>query len=205
MVNDELSMNGRVITGGRWGINWQKTLSSKGYPLAHVRSALIKELRVGKEEAAMFWMLEMADMPPEVSECMWADLAVFCSEDIGLANPHATGIVVAAKAVYDSLPKDDARRLVELAHAVCYLARSKKSRYVAELLEHVVHARNVEGLRPSVPDRAIDMHTAEGRAKGRGKLHYLTEAAKLENESSANLRADYRRAAIERAQVKENR
>lgn len=200
MKPDGFDTKGCVIRGGRWGIDWQASISHNGCPLAQVRSALIKEIRRGNEEAALYWMLEMAAMPAEISEAMWADLAVFSHEDVGLANPQATGVVIAAKAVYDLLPTDDRRRELTLAQAVCYLARSKKTRYVTELLGHVTHARTA-GMRLTVPDYAIDMHTNEGRAMGRGLVHYLTDAAALNNENKS-FPAQYRDMAIERAKAK---
>ncbi len=36
--------------------------------------------------------------------------------------------------------------------------------------------------KPSIPDYALDMHTAQGQAKGRGIRHFYEEGAKLEPE-----------------------
>jgi len=195
------SSKSSLIRGGKWGIDWQKSVSPNDHPLAQVRSALIKELRRGKEEEALYWMLEMFEMGAEVTEEMWIDLGVFTHEDAGLADPQATGIVMAAKELYELLPRDDRRRHLTLAQVVCYLARAKKTRYVSEILGHVLHARSIGMTRP-VPDYAIDLHTKEGRAMGRGLVHYLTEGSKLENDSDG-FDVHYWRAAFERAKKKE--
>lgn len=201
----EFDMKGKVVTGGKWGINWQESLSPRGYPLAHVRSALIKELRRGNERAALFWALELFDMDMSIKVMaeIWADLGVFTHEDVGLADPLATQVVMQAKAVHDLLPQDDNRRRVTLAHAVCYLARTEKTRYVSELLAQITNDLKI-GMKRMIPDYAIDMHTKEGREMGRGALHYLTEGAKLENESR-DFSIQYRGTAIDRARKKEKK
>ena len=198
-----MDMQGCLITGGRWGIDWQKSSSGNGYPLAHVRSALIKEMRRGNEEAALYWMLEMAEVHPRVAEETCTDLAVFSHEDVGLADAQATGVVMAAKAVYDLLPGDDRQCRLALAQAVCYLARAKKTQYVTELLGQVTHLRE-SGIKKEVPDYAIDVHTKEGRAMGRGLVHYLTEGAMLKNEDKS-FPTGYREAAIALAKAKETK
>jgi hypothetical protein len=43
-----------------------------------------------------------------------------------------------------------------------------------------------EGKRLEIPDFALDMHTAKGKAKGRGYEHFFNEGSKLENESGSN-------------------
>jgi hypothetical protein len=50
------------------------------------------------------------------------------------------------------------------------------------MLVWVKHAIANEMVRPSIPDYALDMHTAEGIAKGRGIRHFYEEGAKLEPE-----------------------
>jgi hypothetical protein len=37
-------------------------------------------------------------------------------------------------------------------------------------------------LRPSIPDYALDFHTARGQQMGRGRRHFFEQAARLEPE-----------------------
>jgi putative ATPase len=186
-----------VITGGKYGIDWQRSLSKNGHVLAEVRSALIKEIRRGKEKKALYWMLEMSGADARVDWAVWNDLRVFALEDVGLAEPQALGVINAALELHRDLSLADPRRQLCLAHAVCYLARCRKTRFVNELLSAVVDERK-NGVFMNIPDYALDMHTCCGRRLGRGLEHYLTFAATSENEAPEFSRK-WRRRSIKRA------
>lgn len=179
-----------VFNGKRHGVDWHQSRSPHGHLLDEVLSAAIKELRRGNEEHALYWALEMmsCDQAPEMgknkgaaAKFLWECLVVFTAEDIGLANPEAISIVAALREGFFSIPVEDNRRLVFLANATSYLSRSKKSRYVSELLEDLRYRIESGAIESQIPDYAIDKHTTRGKALGRGKLHYLTEASLLEN------------------------
>ena len=173
-----------VVAGGKFGINWQDSTSSKGHNLAEVRSAVIKEIRRGRAESALFWALEMVDAGEQVTHKFWEDLRVFALEDVGLANADALGIVTEAQKLFYDLPENDNRRLLSVAHAVCYLTFSKKTRYANEMLAVILENRK-GGENLTIPDYAVDLHTRRGREMGRGLLHYLETAAQLTNEHDA--------------------
>jgi len=168
-----------IAAKNRHGIDWQKSVSCHGHPIAEVLSAVIKEIRRGKEEESLFWALEMAACGSTAEEFLWECLLVCVPEDIGLSEPEALNIVKNAKDGYFSLPQGDKRRFIFLAFVTCYLCRSTKSRYVSELLGDVLNRMESEELNPKMPDYAVDMHTTRGKALGRGLLHYLTEASSL--------------------------
>ena len=97
----------------------------KGYDMHEVLSALQKEIRRCNEYEAVYWATELESFNPEI---LWKRLRVIASEDIGLADPHASLIVdVLEKQYYGVAGKNDSSRLF-LVHAVLYLARSSKSR-----------------------------------------------------------------------------
>ncbi len=171
-----------VLASNRHGIDWQRSTSRHGHLLAEVLSAAIKELRRGHEEQSLYWALEMATACRQAEEFLWECLLVFTSEDVGLANPEALRIVSDLKEAYFQIPPKDRRRFVFLAHATCHLARSKKSRYVTEILCDTIDRIEDGTLTYPMPDYAVDIHTARGKSLGRGELHYLTTAALLTND-----------------------
>ena len=150
-------------------------ITPKGYDLHEVLSALQKEIRRGKEYEAVYWAAELESFNPKA---LWNRLRVIASEDIGLANPHASLLVDVLEKQYDAVAgKNDSSRLF-LVHAVLYLARSPKSRIVDNLLSVVYN----DETRLEIPDYALDKHTVRGKKMGRGLEHFFAEGAKLDNE-----------------------
>lgn len=47
------------------------------------------------------------------------------------------------------------------------------------MINWVKHAIEIDGQLPVIPDYAIDMHTAEGRQRGRRVRHFLEEGGKV--------------------------
>ncbi len=98
----------------------------------NVVSAFIKSMRGSDVDASLYWlarMLEAGEEPLFVARRM----VVFASEDIGLADPHALVLALAAKDAVDFLGLPEAR--INLAHAVAYLARAPKSNAAYRALE----------------------------------------------------------------------
>jgi replication-associated recombination protein RarA len=140
------------------------------------KSALQKSIRRGLEEDALYWAAELAGWNPE---SLWKRLRVIASEDVGLASPSAA---IAVRALYENwkdAQKDGVGEgLLFITHAVLILVRSKKSRIV----DHATMLAFKGGFdKHPVPDYALDKHTQQGRAKGRGDRHFFDVGAKLEN------------------------
>jgi len=98
----------------------------------NVVSAFIKSMRGSDVDAALYWlarMLEAGEQPLFVARRM----VVFASEDVGLADPHALVLALAAKDAVDFLGLPEAR--INLAHVVAYLARAPKSNASYRALE----------------------------------------------------------------------
>jgi hypothetical protein len=88
-------------------------------------------------------------------------------------------------------------RFLFALHAVRFLCGCTKDRSSDELLSWVKQAVEVDGLLPAIPDYALDMHTAAGRARGRGKRHFLKEGAAVSPEL-AGRDETYRRRLLDR-------
>jgi putative ATPase len=102
-------------------------------------SALHKSVRNSDPDAALYWlgrMLEAGEEPLYIARRV-ARMAV---EDIGLADPHALGITIAARDAVDfiGMPEGD----LALAQAVVYLAVAPKSNALYTAFQEV--RRDVE-------------------------------------------------------------
>ena len=96
-----------------------------------VISAFIKSIRGSDPDAALFWlarMLEAGEDPRYVARRM----VVHASEDIGLADPRALLVAVAAAQAVEYVGLPEAR--LNLAEAAIYLARAPKSNSVITAL-----------------------------------------------------------------------
>ena len=94
-------------------------------------SALHKSLRASDADAALYWlyrMLEAGEDPLYIARRM----VRFAVEDIGLADPRATTIALAAKDIYHFLGSPEGE--LALAQAAVYMALAPKSNaiYMAE-------------------------------------------------------------------------
>jgi replication-associated recombination protein RarA len=156
-------------------------ITSGGYRMEEVASALQKCLRRGRADDALFWATEL-DLSG-YGEYVWKRLRIIASEDVG---PSAPLVAVQIRALYqnwlDLRRKDDQVHAPErlfLVDAVLRLSRACKNRQVDNAL--VVF---YEGPRPQreIPDFALDRHTMRGRQRGRGWRHFFDEGARLEGE-----------------------
>ena len=96
-----------------------------------VISAFIKSIRGSDPDAALFWlarMLEAGEDPRYVARRM----VVHASEDIGLADPRALLVAVAAAQAVEYVGLPEAR--LNLAEAAIYLSRAPKSNSVIQAL-----------------------------------------------------------------------
>lgn len=90
----------------------------------NVVSAFIKSMRGSDPDAAVYWMMRMLDAgddPLFVARRM----VIFAAEDVGLADPQALLVAVAAKDAVDFIGMPEGR--IPLAEAAVYLATAPKS------------------------------------------------------------------------------
>lgn len=169
--------------------------TQRGYYFDELLSALQKDIRRGNEYEAVFWAVELDGYSPWK---LWDRLRVIASEDIGVANPVAPLVVdvlrkeyCKARGLTEDMGKDPKGRVHDsyrlyLVHAVLFLVRSPKSRIVDDLLNVVYGEIQHEDKKLPMPDYALDMHTEEGRKKGRGIDYFFSEGTKLNNETVNN-------------------
>jgi len=158
--------------------------TSRGYDIYELASALQKDIRRGNEYQAVFWAAELESFNPTA---LWNRLRVIASEDIGTANPLAPLVIDVLEKEYDDAKErgNDSHRQF-LTHAVLFLARSRKSRIVDDLLNVVYGEIQHEDKKLPIPDYALDMHTLRGKKMGRGLEYFFSEGAKLKKEPFEN-------------------
>jgi putative ATPase len=128
-----------------------------------VVSAFIKSMRGSDPDAALFWLSRMIHAG-EDPRFIVRRMVIFASEDVGLADPQALPIAVAAAHALEHVGLPEAR--FNLAEAVLYLARAPKSNSVTEALElAMVDADSTD----PVPAHLRDAHYAGAAKLGHGE------------------------------------
>lgn len=128
-------------------------------------SALIKSLRGGDPDAALYWMARML-LGGEDPRFMARRLVIFASEDVGLADPRALPLAVAAKEACEfvGLPECE----LNLAHVCVFLACCPKSNSTTLALGRAKASIREKGTQP-VPGWLRDSHTQLNRSLGHGE------------------------------------
>ena len=129
-----------------------------------VVSAFIKSIRASNVDAGIFWlarMLEAGDDPRFIAR----RLIILASEDIGMADPQALVVAVAAAQAVDHVGLPEAQ--LNLAQAVVYLAQAPKSNGSAVA---IWNARSDirQGVDVEVPAHLRDAHYAGAQLLGHG-------------------------------------
>lgn len=163
---------------------WVKVRTRHDLPADEVISALQKELRRGNAENAALLAYEMFTTSPELEEKMWSRLLVISVEDVGAGDWQAPILIntlytLAQRFDRASFPPD---RGLFAIHAVRYLATRPKDRSSDEMYNWIRHSVEEENVLPTIPEYAIDMHTARGQAMGRDVKHFYEEGARINPE-----------------------
>jgi putative ATPase len=124
-----------------------------------VISAFIKSIRGSDPDAALFWLARMLEAG-EDARYIARRMIVHASEDIGLADPRALLIAVAAAQAVEHVGLPEAR--LNLAEAAIYLAKAPKSNSVIVSLE-----RATEDARSNDP---VPRHLRDTSYPGAAKL-----------------------------------
>ncbi len=93
-----------------------------------VVSAFIKSIRGSNPQAGLFWLARMLESGDD-ARFIARRLVILASEDIGMADPNALVVAVAAASALDHVGLPEAQ--LNLAQAVVYLATAPKSNRVA--------------------------------------------------------------------------
>ena len=109
---------------------------------------------------------------------MWHRLKVMSVEDIGFGDVMAPVVVNAIHQFVKESDRSIGERKLYAVHVVRYLCACKKDRSSDEMINWMMNAVNNGKALPSIPEYALDMHTADGQEKGRGRRHFFEEASK---------------------------
>ncbi len=172
---------------------WVDVKTFHGFKADHVISALQKEVRRGHAENAALLAYEMILTSPALEDYMWHRLKVMSVEDIGFGDVMAPVIV---NAIYQFVKESDRsidERKLYAVHVVRYLCECKKDRSSDEMINWMMAAVESGKALPEIPEYALDMHTAAGQAKGRGRRHFFEEASKTEPELASRDRTFLKR------------
>ncbi|MCL6510962.1 MAG: AAA family ATPase [Anaerolineae bacterium] len=157
---------------------WTQVRTVHGFAADEVISALQKEIRRGNTENACLLAYEMLVTSEDLEQKLWDRLCVIAVEDVGLAEPFAPVLVESLERAAHRYRYGEGDRMLFAIHAVRYLCARQKDRSSDEMLNWIGRAVG-EGLRPVIPDYALDMHTARGRAMGRDLRHFLAVGAQV--------------------------
>jgi putative ATPase len=94
-------------------------------------SAFIKSMRASDEKGAIYWLAKMLHAGEDF-RFIARRIVIFASEDVGLADPEALPLAIAAQHAVEFVGMPEAR--IPLAHATAYMCRAKKNREAYEAL-----------------------------------------------------------------------
>ena len=158
---------------------WVGIKTYHGFSADHVISALQKEIRRGNTENAALLAYEMIITSPAMEEYLWYRLKVISVEDIGFGAVMAPVIIQSLFEMTSACDRAVGERRLFAVHAVRYLCGCDKDRSSDEMVNWIIHAIENGTAKPTIPDYALDMHTAEGQKKGRGRRYFFEEASKI--------------------------
>lgn len=129
-------------------------------------SAFIKSLRGSDPDAALLWMYKMLESgePPRF---IFRRMAIFASEDIGLADPRALQLVTSAWQSFELVGVPEGEFF--LAEACLYLAQAPKSNAVKKAMH------GVKAMMNSVGSLDVPNHLRNAPVKGMAAQGYGVE------------------------------
>ena len=117
-------------------------------------SAFIKSMRGSDEKGAIYWLAKMLHAGEDF-RFIARRIVIFASEDVGLADPEALPLAIAAQQAVEFVGMPEAR--IPLAHATAYMCRAKKSREAYEALGAATEEIEAEQTE-RVPERLKNKH-----------------------------------------------
>jgi putative ATPase len=130
-----------------------------------VTSAFIKSMRGSDPDAALHWLARML-VAGEDPRFIARRLIIFSSEDIGMADPQALLVAIAAAQAVQSVGLPEAQ--LNLAQAVIHLATAPKSNSVTKAIGAAL-ADVRAGRGEAVPPHLRDAHYPGARGLGHGR------------------------------------
>jgi putative ATPase len=130
-------------------------------------SAFIKSLRGSDPDAALYWLAKMV-YAGEDPRFLFRRMAILASEDIGMADPNAAGVVNNCWQIYEKIGLPEG--YYPLANCAIYLATAAKSNSVMAFFDalNVVQAEQEADVPNHLKDGTRDK---EGFGHGKGYLY----------------------------------
>jgi putative ATPase len=126
-------------------------------------SAFIKSVRGSDPDAALYWLAKMV-RAGEDPKFIFRRMIILASEDVGLADPYALGVVISCAQAFERIGFPEGN--FPLAHACLYLATSPKSNTALSFFDAL---KEVEKEDAEVPNHLRDAsRDAEGFGHGEG-------------------------------------
>jgi putative ATPase len=139
-------------------------------------SAFIKSCRGGDPDAALYWLAKML-AGGEDPRFIARRLVILASEDVGLADPQALPLAVAAHHAVDFIGLPEAE--LTLAHATLYIATAPKSNSAPLAIGEAKRAlaeRPVQAIPPALRSKSGQANRRAGQGKGYLYSHDYPEA-----------------------------
>jgi putative ATPase len=133
-------------------------------------SAFIKSVRGSDADASLYWLSKMV-YAGEDPRFIFRRMLILASEDVGLADPQALGIVSAAAAAFDYVGLPEGQ--FHLAQACLYLASAPKSNTTMAYYDALESVRSEQ--KDEVPDHLKDA-SRDGEDLGHGKGYLYPHA-----------------------------
>jgi putative ATPase len=131
-------------------------------------SAFIKSMRGSDPDAALYWLAKMLYAGEDI-RFIARRIVICASEDIGMADPQALVIAVAAQQAVEFIGLPEAQ--IPLAHAAVYLATAPKSNRAYVALQSA-RAEVQKGVTLAVPRHLRDKHYKGADALGHAGYQY---------------------------------
>jgi putative ATPase len=130
-------------------------------------SAFIKSMRGSDPDAALYWMAKMI-YAGEDPRFIFRRMLILACEDVGLADPQALGVVVAASQAFDYVGLPEGR--YHLAHACLYLSTAPKSNSSMAFFDALASVTSEQN--DDIPNPLRDAsRDKEGLGHGKGYLY----------------------------------
>ena len=133
-------------------------------------SAFIKSIRGSDPDASLYWLSKMV-YAGEDPRFIFRRMLILASEDVGLADPHALGVVSAAAQAFDYVGLPEGQ--FHLTQACLYLATAPKSNTTMAYFDALESVRSEQ--RDEVPDHLKDK-SRDGDDFGHGKGYLYPHA-----------------------------
>jgi putative ATPase len=129
-------------------------------------SAFIKSVRGSDPDAALYWLAKMVRAGEDPS-FIFRRMIILASEDVGLADPHALGVVISCAEAFDRIGFPEGN--FPLAHACLYLATAPKSNTAMAFFDAL---KEVDREDAEVPNHLRDAsRDAESFGHGEGYIY----------------------------------